>query len=102
MEKRAHEEATIAHIVNMVNSELLSEEQDATSVGGPHRVSRDRHKGYGKDRLGMIKEDQQRQIMDKKQRDLAERQEDEAWDNLKRREALGGALMDFDLEKRRL
>lgn len=91
----------MAHIVNMYNSELLTETQDATSVCGPHRVVRDRHKGYGKDKLDAIREEQLRQVMDKKQREMEQRQEDEAWDKLKRREALGGVLLEVDLEKRR-
>jgi len=49
----------------------------------------------------MIHEEQQRQIMAKKQQDLTQRQEDAAWDNLKRRESLAGLLIDFDLDKQR-
>jgi hypothetical protein len=91
----------MAHIVNMCNSELLSETVDSTSVGGPNRVAGDRFKGYSAERIAMVREEQARQRMEKARRDAEERQTDEAWHMMKRREDVSALMFDYELQSRR-
>ena len=54
-------------MANMISCDLLTENPDqAMSQFGPHRVVPDRWKGMNEDQLRLIREEQQRQIEEKK------------------------------------
>lgn len=101
LEKKAHDDAALAHMVNMINSELLTETVDSTSVNGPHRVARDRFKGYSADRIQMIREEQRRQQLDKKRREQEEKEFELSWDKLKVREDLSKLLLEREMTNKR-
>ena len=54
-------------MANLASSDLLTENPDqAISQFGPHRVVADRWKGMNEDQLRRIREEQQKQIEEKK------------------------------------
>ena len=67
MKKRQEEYDNYAELANMVSCDLLTENPDqAMSQFGPHRVVPDRWKGMNEDQLRRIREEQQKQIEEKK------------------------------------
>lgn len=67
MKKRQEEYDNFAEMANMVSSDLLTENPDqAISQFGPHRVVPDRWKGMNEEQLRRIREEQQKQIEEKK------------------------------------
>jgi len=101
LEKKAEEEATLAHMLNMAQSELLSETTDATSVNGPWKVGKDRFKGFSEAQIRVIREEQLRQIEEKKCRDKNTKLFDQSWEDMSQRCAIATQLMDIELENRK-
>ncbi len=67
LKKRQEDNDNYAEMANMISSDLLTENPDqAISQFGPHRVVPDRWKGMSEDQLHRIREEQQRQIEEKK------------------------------------
>jgi septum formation inhibitor MinC len=100
IEKVAEEEANMAHQINMMQSELLSETTDCTSVGGPFGVARDRFKGFSADKIAAIKEEQRRQILDNRRREREEAEFNCAWDKQKLREETAALILDEEIRSR--
>ena len=101
MEKAADEEASLAHKLNLFHSELLTEVTDATSVNGPHRISKDRFKGLTEAQIKAFREEQWRQAQDKKRREQEERSYDAEWEKMQQRYAIATTILDQELEHRK-
>lgn len=101
LEKRAEEEADLAHQLNMYNSELLTETTETTHVNGAFRTTPTRFKGYTPEQLKMIREEQVRQMMDKERRKEEEKQYDEAWSKMQHRFSVATQILDRELDDRR-
>lgn len=101
LEKRADEEADLAHQLNMYNSELLTETTDATHINGAFRTTTTRFKGYTPEQMKLIREEQLRQMMDNQRRKESESQTDEAWAKMQKRYAVATQILDRELADRR-
>ena len=91
----------MAHHLNMMQSELLTETTDSTSVGGPHRVGRDRFKGFSADRIAAIKEEQRRQILEARNREREDAEYNCAWDRQRMREDVARLIMEEEMNSRK-
>lgn len=100
LEKRADEEANLAHQLNMYNSELLTETTDVTHINGAFRTTTTRFKGYTPEQIKLIKEEQLRQIMDNQRRKESDKQTDEAWAKMQKRFSVATQILDREMADR--
>jgi len=99
--KQAEDEAELAHKLNVMNSELMTETTDSTSVNGAHRTSNDRFKGFGRERMAAIREYQRLQAAQRKEQEMEENARERAWAKQSKARDVHCQLYDFSIQKQR-